>query len=145
MDNRDRDRVSSNVYSNVASTYTNSSKSGKTSTMNKNTSLNSKLKTDKVSLPVQSTVIALVDLDNDPNYDSSDSSKRLRRKIKRTRLSSFAKPLIRGKTNESQIIDTVGDEEQIPPFKKAIRSQLPTPPPPSQTTQLEKLSSGTIS
>lgn len=145
LDNRDRDRVSSNVYSNVASTYTNSSKSGKTSTMNKNTSLNSKLKTDKVSLPVQSTVIALVDLDNDPNYDSSDSSKRLRRKIKRTRLSSFAKPLIRGKTNESQIIDTVGDEEQIPPFKKAIRSQLPTPPPPSQTTQLEKLSSGTIS
>lgn len=145
LDNRDRDRVSSNVYSNVASTYTNSSKSGKTSTMNKNTSLNSKLKTDKVSLPVQSTVIALVDLDNDPNYDSSDSSKRLRRKIKRTRLSSFAKPLIRGKTNESQIIDTVGDEEQIPPFKKTIRSQLPTPPPPSQTTQLEKLSSGTIS
>ncbi|XP_061928552.1 helicase domino isoform X4 [Apis cerana] len=145
LDNRDRDRVSSNVYSNVASTYTNSSKSGKTSTMNKNTSLNSKLKTDKVSLPVQSTVIALVDLDNDPNYDSSDSSKRLRRKIKRTRLSSFAKPLIRGKTNESQIIDTVGDEEQIPPFKKAIRSQLPAPPPPSQTTQLEKLNSGTIS
>lgn len=142
-----RDRVSSNVFSNVASTYTNSNKTGKASTMNKSTSLNSKLKTDKVPLPVQSTVIALVDLDNDPNYDSSDGSKRLRRKIKRTRLSSFAKPLISGKTNESQITDVLDNEEQIPPMKKSIRSQLTPPPPPpsSQTTQLEKLGSSTIS
>ncbi|CAK9821897.1 Helicase ssl-1 [Anthophora retusa] len=145
LDTGSRDRVSSTVLSNVASTYTNSSKMGKASTVNKNTTspLNSKLKTDKVSLPVQSTVIALVDLDNDPNYDSSDGSKRLRRKIKRTRLSSFAKPLIGGKANESQINDNLDDEEQIPPLKKSVRSQLP--PPPSQTTQLEKISSGTIS
>lgn len=142
LDTGSRDRVSSNVFSNVASTYTSSNKAGKSPMLNKNTSLNSKLKTDKV--PIQSTVIALVDLDNDSNYDSSDGSKKLRRKIKRTRLSSFAKPLISGKTNESQIADALDDEEQIPPMKKSIRTQL-TPPPPSQTTQLEKLSSGTIS
>ena len=148
LDAGSRDRVSSNAFSNVASTYTNSNKTGKASTMNKSASLNSKLK-DKVSLPVQSTVIALVDLDNDPNYDSSDGSKRLRRKIKRTRLSSFAKPLISGKTSESQITDALDNEEQIPPMKKFVRSQLTPPPPPpppsSQTTQLEKLGSGTIS
>lgn len=142
LDTGSRDRVSSNVFSNVASTYTSSNKAGKSPTLSKNTSLNSKLKTDKV--PIQSTVIALVDLDNDSNYDSSDGSKKLRRKIKRTRLSSVAKPLISGKTNESQIADALDEEEQIPPMKKSIRTQL-TPPPPSQTTQLEKLSSGTIS
>lgn len=143
LDTGSRDRVSSNVFSNVASTYTSSNKAGKSPTLNKNTSLNSKLKTDKV--PIQSTVIALVDLDNDSNYDSSDGSKKLRRKIKRTRLSSFAKPLISGKTNESQIADALDDEEQIPPMKKLIRTQLTPPPPSSQTTQLEKFSSGTIS
>lgn len=143
LDTGSRDRVSSNVFSNVASTYTSSNKAGKSPTLNKNTSLNSKLKTDKV--PIQSTVIALVDLDNDSNYDSSDGSKKLRRKIKRTRLSSFAKPLISGKTNESQIADAPDDEEQIPPMKKSIRTQLTPPPPSSQTTQLEKFSSGTIS
>ncbi|XP_050472757.1 helicase domino isoform X2 [Bombus huntii] len=143
LDTGSRDRVSSNVFSNVASTYTSSNKAGKSPTLNKNTSLNSKLKTDKV--PIQSAVIALVDLDNDSNYDSSDGSKKLRRKIKRTRLSSFAKPLISGKTNESQIADAPDDEEQIPPMKKSIRTQLTPPPPSSQTTQLEKFSSGTIS
>ncbi|XP_034182155.2 domino helicase isoform X2 [Osmia lignaria lignaria] len=142
-----RDRISSNVLSNVAGTYTNANnKTGKSSTVNKVTSspLNSKLKTDKVPLPVQSAVIALVDLDNDPNYDSSDGSKRLRRKIKRTRLTSYAKSLI--KTNESQMNDTLDDkEEQIPPLKKSVRSQLTPPPPSSQTTQLEKIGSNSIS
>ncbi|XP_043258591.1 helicase domino isoform X2 [Colletes gigas] len=131
-------RVATGVLSNVESTYTNSGKTGKASTaMNKSaSSLNSKLKTDKVPLPVQSTVIALVDLDNDPNYDSSDGSKRLRRKIKRTRLT------------QAQVVDTLDDEEeQIPPSKRSVRSQLPPPPPPpsSQTAQLEKISSGTVS
>lgn len=148
------DRVSSTVLSNVASTYTNSGKTGKATSVNKTASpMNSKLKTDKLPLPVQSAVIALVDLDNDPNYDSSDGSKRLRRKIKRTRLSSssFGKPLMgNNKASESQISDALDDEEeeQIPPLKKPVRSQLPPPPasPSSQTTtQLEKISSGTVS
>ncbi|XP_076232641.1 domino helicase isoform X2 [Calliopsis andreniformis] len=144
------DRVSSGVLSNVASTYTNSGKTGKTSSVNKTSStLNSKIKTDKVPLPMQSAVIALVDLDNDSSYDSSDVSKRLRRTIKRTRLSSsFTKPLM-GKTSESQIVDALDDEEeQIPPLKKSVRSQLPPPlasPSSQTTTQLEKMSSGTVS
>lgn len=125
-------------------TYANN-KTGKSSTANKVTSsaLNSKLKTDKV--PLQSTVIALVDLDNDSNYDSSDGSKRLRRKIKRTRLTSYAKSLI--KTNESQMNDPLDDkEEQIPPLKKSVRSQLTPPTPPSsQSTQLEKIGGNSIS
>nr|XP_012145615.1 PREDICTED: helicase domino isoform X2 [Megachile rotundata] len=140
-----RDRISSSVLSNVASTYGNN-KTGKASTVNKVTSpLNSKLKTEKIPMPVQSAaVIAVVDLDNDSNYDSSDGSKRLRRKIKRSRVTSYAKSFITGK-NESQMDDALDDkEEQIPPIKKSVRSQL-TPPPSSQTTQLEKISSSTIS
>ncbi|XP_076228316.1 domino helicase isoform X2 [Nomia melanderi] len=138
----------STVLANVAGTYT-PSKTGKASTVSKAGSpLSSKLKADKVPLPVQSTVIALVDLDNDPNYDSSDGSKRLRRKIKRTRLTSFTKPLIAGKVNETQqMVEALDEEEEQipPPTKKSIRSQPPSSPPPSQTTQLGKISSGTVS
>ncbi|XP_015431567.1 PREDICTED: helicase domino [Dufourea novaeangliae] len=145
----------STVLTGVASTYT-SGKTGKSSTANKGGSpLSSKLKTDKVPLPMQSAVIALVDLDNDPNYDSADGSKRLRRKMKRTRLTSFSKSLSSGKANESQTVDTLDEEEeedeQIPPSKKSVRSQHPSPPssssppPASQTAQLGKISSGTVS
>ncbi|XP_017885705.1 helicase domino isoform X2 [Ceratina calcarata] len=130
---------SSNVLSKVVRTYSNTKKPGKASPLNKSATLNANHKTDKVPLPVQSAVIALVDLDNDPNYDSSDGSQRLRRKLKRTRLSSFTKSL---KEDEPQV-NALDDEEQIPP-KKSVRSQLP-PPPSSQSMQLEKINSGSIS
>ncbi|XP_076654085.1 domino helicase isoform X2 [Halictus rubicundus] len=133
------------VITNVASTYA-SGKTTKATVSKAGSPLNAKRKMETL-LPV----IALVDLDNDPNYDSSDGSKRLRRKIKRSRVTSFAKPLA-GKMVE--IEDKLDEqEEQIPPTKKSIRSQLspssssstPPPPTPSQTAQLGKISSGTVS
>ncbi|XP_076286525.1 domino helicase isoform X2 [Lasioglossum baleicum] len=133
------------VITNVASTYA-SGKTGKATVGKVGSPLSAKRKMENL-LPV----IALVDLDNDPNYDSSDGSKRLRRKIKRNRVTSFAKPP-GGKVVE--IEDKLDEqEEQIPPIKKSIRSQLspssssstPPPPTPSQTTQLGKISSGTVS
>ncbi|XP_033327854.2 domino helicase isoform X2 [Megalopta genalis] len=129
------------VLTNVASTYA-SGKTGKATVSKAGSPLNSKLKTEKL-LPV----IALVDLDNDSSYDSSDGSKRLRRKIKRTRLTSFSKPL----GGKVEIEDKLEEqEEQIPPTKKSIRSQLSpssssSPPPTSQTAQLGKITSGTVS
>ncbi|XP_078045773.1 domino helicase isoform X2 [Augochlora pura] len=129
------------VLTSVASTYA-SGKTGKATVSKAGSPLNSKLKTEKI-LPV----IALVDLDNDSSYDSSDGSKRLRRKIKRNRLTSFSKPLS-GKVEVEDKLDE--QEEQIPPTKKSIRSQLSpssssSPPPTSQTAQLGKITSGTVS
>lgn len=141
LDNNPRDRMSTAVFSNVASTYTNSNKGNRNSTVgNKNTgtALSPKTKGEKVPLPVQSAVIALVDLDND--------SKRLRRKIKRTRLTQFGKSLAGSKTDsQTSLVDGIDDdEEQIPPNKKSVRSQLP-PSPSQAAVQLDKISSGTVS
>ncbi|KAG7202049.1 hypothetical protein KM043_004730 [Ampulex compressa] len=111
------------------------SKHGKGHTSGKASMLMSKAKTTE-KLSVQSAVIALVDLENESNYDSSNSSgnKRLRRKLKRARLAGGKLGGLRSEEEEEEEEEDEEeeeedeDEEQVPPSKKPVRSQVAAPP-----------------
>ncbi|XP_014611101.1 PREDICTED: helicase domino isoform X2 [Polistes canadensis] len=111
--------------SNVNSTYLNSNKTANAATNPLKTN-----NTEKVSL--KSTVITLVGINNDTLTEVT--SKKSRKKMKRTRLTSANKsgPV----STESKIGDTIletfdTEELQIQPLKKSVRLQSPSNPPPS--------------
>ena len=72
-------------------------------------------------------IITTVDLDSEPDFEFSTSTKTLKKRVKKNRLAPLTKPLIDGKSGEIQTVDVVDEEEETPPIKRSLRLQAPPP------------------